>query len=345
MAKTSDRAQSLVRKYTEIFFVVSAYWIVSISMVFLNKLLLSSQSINLPAPFFITLFQCLSSALICLIAGHMAQYSPKIKSIIPVQITFDVQTAVSVFPLSIIFVLMITLNNFCLKNVEVAFYFVGRSLTTVFNVILTYIVLKQKTSVPALICCGVIVFGFFLGCDQEGSTLSISGVLYGTGASFFVSLNAIHTKKTLPAVHDSVWLLSFYNNVISVALLALLMLFGGEFTILFNYEHLTSPYFWFLMSLSGFLGFAIGFVTGLQIQVTTPLTHNISGTAKAAAQTVLAVAWFSQSKTALWWLSNCLVLFGSAFYARVKQLEMQRAHELSMKSEDTKKLLDIKEQV
>ena len=40
--------------------------------------------------------------------------------------------------------------------------------------------------------------------------------------------------------------------------------------------------------------FAIGYVTGLQIKVTSPLTHNISGTAKAAAQTVLATHWFNE---------------------------------------------------
>lgn len=240
---------------------------------------------------------------------------------------------------------MITLNNLCLKNVDVAFYFVGRSLTTVFNVILTFVVLKQKTSPAALTCCAVIVFGFFLGCDQEGASFSLSGVLYGAGASFFVSLNAIHTKKTLPSVGNSVWLLSFYNNVISVALLALLMLVTGEFSTVYYYEHLTSFHFWLLMSLSGFFGFAIGFVTGLQIQVTTPLTHNISGTAKAAVQTVLAVVWQSQSKTLLWWLSNCFVLFGSAFYARVKQLEMQKAHEFACKQDkgdDTETLLRVR---
>ena len=40
-----------------------------------------------------------------------------------------------VLPLSIIFVCMITFNNLCLKYVGVAFYYVGRSLTTVFNVV------------------------------------------------------------------------------------------------------------------------------------------------------------------------------------------------------------------
>ena len=57
-------------------------------------------------------------------------------------------------------------------------------------------------------------------------------------------------------------------------------------------------------------------------QVTSPLTHNISGTAKAAAQTVIATQWFNEMKTSWWWFSNFVVLGGSAAYARVRQLEM-----------------------
>ena len=51
-----------------------------------------------------------------------------------------------VLPLSVVFVLMITTNNLCLKNVGVSFYYVGRSLSTVFNVLLTYLLLGNKTS-------------------------------------------------------------------------------------------------------------------------------------------------------------------------------------------------------
>ena len=67
------------------------------------------------------------------------------------------------------------------------------------------------------------------------------------------------------------------------------------------------------MTLSGVFGFMMGYVTGWQIQVcfnkftnyyifkaTSPLTHNISGTAKAAAQTVMAVAWWHEIKTFMW---------------------------------------------
>ena len=40
-----------------------------------------------------------------------------------------------VLPLSAVFVGMITFNNLCLKHLGVSFYNVGRSLTTVFNVV------------------------------------------------------------------------------------------------------------------------------------------------------------------------------------------------------------------
>ena len=74
-----------------------------------------------------------------------------------------------VMPLSIVFVGMITFNNLCLKNVGVSFYYISRSLTTVFNVIMSYILLGQKTSIRAMVCCAIIILGFYLGVDEEGS--------------------------------------------------------------------------------------------------------------------------------------------------------------------------------
>jgi GDP-fucose transporter C1 len=94
------------------------------------------------------------------------------------------------------------------------------------------------------------------------------------------------------------------------------------------------------MTISGLLGFAMSYVTGLQIQVrgpytwrytlsrpwvqvTSALTHNISGTAKAAAQTVLGVAYYAEVKTVMWWTSNAVVLAGSAAYTYVQQQAMK----------------------
>ena len=341
------RERSLTVQYLEIGTVVSAYWIISISMVFLNKKLLSGM--DLDAPLFVTLYQCICSASIIALTVMISKRSKRLSKLMPKDMQIKSETLVSVLPLSLIFVSMITFNNLCLKYVGVAFYFVGRSLTTVFNVILTYIVLGQKTSYPALICCCLIIVGFFLGVDQEGDSgsLSIAGVVYGVLASLFVSLNAIHTKKTLPIVDHSVWSLNLYNSINAIILLTILMVITGELQSLWNYDKIFDFYFWFLMTVSGVFGFAIGFVTALQIQVTTPLTHNVSGTAKAAAQTVLACIWFQEVKTTLWWISNIIVMVGSAAYARVRQLEMAKTHSTLTRvktQEDSEQLLKGKEQ-
>ncbi len=76
---------------------------------------------------------------------------------------------------------------------------------------------------------------------------------------------------------------------------------------------------------AGVMGFAIAYVTGLQIKVTSALTHNVSGTAKAAFQTLLGVLWYHETKTGAWWLSNGVVLAGSTAYSQVRTWEMHSA--------------------
>ena len=56
-------------------------------------------------------------------------------------------------------------------------------------------------------------------------------------------------------------------------------------------DKLFSSFFWFSMSVTGVMGFAIGLVTVMQVKATSPLTHNISGTAKAAVQVCFVVVF------------------------------------------------------
>lgn len=168
--------------------------------------------------------------------------------------------------------------------------------------------------------------GFWLGVDQEGlaGSLSWSGVIFGVLASAFVSLNAIFTKKVMPAVDSNIWTLSYYNNVNASILFLPLLLIFGDLNRLLHFSLVFDLWFWTMMTLSGVFGFAIGYVTGLQIKYTSPLTHNVSGTAKACAQTVIAVVYNSSSKTVLWWTSNMLILCGSSAYTWVRGQEMKK---------------------
>lgn len=188
----------------------------------------------------------------------------------------------------------------------------------------------EKTSFKCIICCAIIISGFWLGIDQEqvAGTLSILGTFFGITGSLLLALYTIRMKQTLPYVDQDVFLLSYCNNLYSIVLFIPLMLINGEHIAIFNYGKLWQPFFWCAMTTGGLCGFAIGYFTALQIKVTSPLTHNISGTAKACAQTILATYWFNETKSFLWWVSNVIVLGASAYYARLRQLKLSKEYKL-----------------
>ncbi|XP_015194844.1 GDP-fucose transporter 1 isoform X2 [Lepisosteus oculatus] len=318
------KTDSFLMKAIKIALVVALYWFISITMVFLNKYLLDSPALKLDAPLFVTFFQCFVTVGLCWCMSLLSRLCPT--SVEFPSVKLDLKMSREILPLSVVFIGMITFNNLCLKYVGVAFYNVGRSLTTVFNVLMSYLIIKQTTSSYALLCCGVIIGGFWLGVDQEGAagSLSWTGIMFGVLASLCVSLNAIYTKKVMPVVDGSIWKLTYYNNVNACFLFIPLIVVFGEFKTLFYFDKLDSWYFWGMMTLGGVFGFAIGYVTGLQIKFTSPLTHNVSGTAKACAQTVLAVIYSEDTKSLLWWTSNLMVLAGSFAYTWVKGLEMKK---------------------
>uniref|UniRef100_A0A6P7FY28 GDP-fucose transporter 1-like n=1 Tax=Diabrotica virgifera virgifera TaxID=50390 RepID=A0A6P7FY28_DIAVI len=157
-------------------------------------------------------------------------------------------------------------------------------------------------------------------------SLSIPGFVFGILGSLSLSLFSIFTKKVLPKLNGEVWPLSYVNNVYASILLLPVMILNNEIKELYNYTNFGSPYFWSIVVAGGLCGFTIGFFTTMQIKYTSALTHNISGTAKACAQTVLATYWYQETKSFLWWSSNIIVLFGSACYTWIKQRDMEKRH-------------------
>jgi len=312
--------------------VVAVYWFVSISMVYLNKALMSSKEVSIDAPLFVTWFQCVVTTAICVACGRVGEMSrrlpnqgsdsgkPNFYTQFP-KAEYRMGTARRVLPLSIVFVGMITFNNLCLKWVEVSFYNVARSLTIVFNVFFTAVVLGGSSSFRTLLCLVVVICGFLIGSGGEVN-FSPKGTAAGIASSLFVSLNSILTKKILPVVDDNHWKLTFYNNVnASLLFLPLILIIERESILSAVGNKLSSPLFWGAMSIAGFFGFSIGIVTVLQIKATSPLSHNISGTAKAAVQSLMAFYIWKNDPTFLGICGIFTTLGGSLLYTFVKMRE------------------------
>ena len=306
---------------THVVYVVATYWMVSISMVYLNKMLLSNPEASIPAPMFVTWYQCVLTCVICVILGNLGETTrsnggPSFLNEFA-KVRYDMKSGITALPLSLIFVGMIAFNNLCLQYVEVSFYNVARSLSIVFNVIFTYTLLGKSTSLLTCSTLLVVCVGFLVGIDGEVN-FSMIGTAAGVMSSLFVSLNSIYTSKILPKLDNDKSMLLFYNNYnASFLFLPLIILFETEL-ILNNIPKLFSLFFWFAMSVTGAMGFAIGLVTVMQVKATSPLGHNISGTAKAAVQSLLAFYIWGNPATVKVILGIFLVLGGSGLYTWVQ---------------------------
>ena len=114
---------TLVQRYVHILAVVACYWFVSITMVFVNKSLLSGSE-KLDAPLFVTWYQCVVTVAACYLIQAAARLFPGTITFPSLQL--DMKIIKQVLPLSVVFVCMITFNNLCLKNVGVSFYYISR---------------------------------------------------------------------------------------------------------------------------------------------------------------------------------------------------------------------------
>lgn len=321
--------------------VVCAYWVVSICLVYLNKVLVS-DGLFVSAPLAVAWFQCVFTVLICWLAGRCGRRARRAEAgaYAPVSahdggasappppgffaqfpaVEYGLAPARRILPLSCVFVGMISFNILCLQMVEVSFYNVARSLTIVFNVFFSRLFLGIPTSWKTMGCLAIVISGFIMGTHGE-LNFSLVGTMSGVLSSLFVSLNSIFTKKVLPVVDDNHWRLTFYNNLNASFLFLPLVYHFERNIILTSLDKLSSPVFWSVMSAAGFFGFSIGIVTVLQIKATSPLTHNISGTAKAAVQSLMAFYLWGNGWTMVGVLGIFTVLGGSLLYTIVRMSE------------------------
>lgn len=79
-----------------------------------------------------------------------------------------------------------------------------------------------------------------------------------------------------------------------------------------------------MMILAALLSVLISVATFMQINYTSALTNNISGTVKAAVQTVLAVLVFGNEITPTNALGLAMVIGGSGLYSWIRFQEMQQ---------------------
>ncbi|EGG20555.1 GDP-fucose transporter [Cavenderia fasciculata] len=200
---------------------------------------------------------------------------------------------------------------------------IARSLAICFSLLLTYLILKTKTSFKASMACIVVFFGFVLGVMGEVN-FSWLGVTFGVLSSLFVALYSIYVKRVLPACDQNEWKLSIYNTAISIVLILPLSIVSGEFQTIWMEPIIYTGQFWLMMTIAGAMGYLISIAVFMQIKHTSPLTNSISATLKSCLQTILAVWVWGNEISFTNAIGIVLVIFGSFYYSFVRYQEMKK---------------------
>ena len=310
---------------------VAFYFVVSISLVFLNKYVMKGY--NFPYPIFVTWYQQIVSLASLFVCSKLCSYLlPEKYAFVP-PLEFDLGVAQQIFPLTVLFVCMLSFNNLCLRYVEVWFYQVARSLTILFTLCISYFYFGVSTSRRTICACAIVVFGFLLGSvgrgggdsfsGQKGSSgyAKAAGIVFGLLSSVFVSLYGIYVKKKLAVVANNEWRLLNYNTAMSFVLIIPVIFLAGEGGVM-KEGVIRSLRFWADMTFTGVFSFLICVAIFIQVKFTSPLTNNISGTAKACCQTVLAIVVWHSRVSFEGVLGIILVLGGSGWYSFIRYQEM-----------------------
>lgn len=314
--------------------VVLSYWTISISMVFANKYLVGEKS-SVDISLFVSWVQCIATVFLLLaFTVGRAFYTKDWES---PRISYSSFTAKPVLQMAFCFVLMLSFNNMCLKLVGVSFYQVARSTTIIFVVIFSVTILKKAVSRWIVGCCLLVATGFFLGIDQEKvmGSLSVQGVAFGVASSVFIALTGIFTKTALDVFERNEIKLTLCTNAIAIVIFIPVVLLTGQLSAALSSGQLADQYFWVFLLVSGALGTMMAWISAVQINVTSPVTHHISANTKAILQTLIAVVYYHETKSGLWWVSVVLVVIGACSYA------IRRYHEEKMtpKEDDVEKNL------
>ncbi|KAL5478355.1 hypothetical protein ACEPAI_2539 [Sanghuangporus weigelae] len=297
-----------------VFGTVSFYMVAALAMVMANKWVLNTTTV----PLFFLLTQLIIAVLLFLVS-HAA-------GIIRVSFHFDLALFKGLAPMVILNVVGLSFSNFTLKLVDASFYQVARGLVLPFTVLTSFIFIHARPSRAILLACLVVTLGFFVGVFLDGVHVSMAGIFFGVASSATTALHAVVIKKAIKLLNDSALDLSWYTNLLSAAVLSVVVVVCGELpgvlALLYGDARELRTFVWGSL-ITGTVGFLMSLASLLSIKVTSPITHMVSSAVRGVAASFLGVWLFHDIITSGRAASIAIILGGSIYYTWVKHVESQ----------------------
>ena len=305
------------------------YMMSSLGCIFTNKYLLNSSSEKADA-IFVAWFQNFFEFLVILLLTSIDCCSERFRFFPP--LLYVKKDALKIMPSVIFFVSTILLNNKCMESISLTSYQIARSLTIIFNVIFTYLVLRVKTSLAAILACVGVVVGFIVGLEGE-IQLSVKGTVYGILSSIALAMYSVTSKKSMDMLNGNQFILIEYIIPFSLLILTPMVAIRGGFDVFFERHSLK---FWIAQVVGSVFGTLINIASFVCIKHTSPLTFNMVGTLNSCLTSTIAYVFFKgENFTITKAAGNVTIIIFTFIYSCAKRQENNKQEEANEQEKST----------
>lgn len=320
----------------------AAYCVASASMVLLNKAALSSFDFNSTTS--LLFFQCL----VCVILVKLAELAGLvtiepwnwkiIKASLPAcamceralhlfeLLNINTITLQAWFPVNLIFVGMIWTSFFALKNLGVPMATVLKNLTNLFVIGGDYFFYQKTYGGAVWLTLGLMGASAVCGAATD-LAFNIPGYLWQLVNCFFTAAYSLYLRgvmerlvaMTVNKTRLDEFSMVFYNNLLSLPLLTVLIWWGGEFETLPTEPALSDPGFLAAAVASSLLAFCISFASLWFLSSTTATTYSLVGSLNKIPVAIIGLIVFNVPWSPQNLLSILVGLGAGVIFVRAKQ--------------------------
>ncbi|KFM24148.1 GDP-mannose transporter GONST1 [Auxenochlorella protothecoides] len=290
------------------------YCIASMSMVLLNKVALSSFSFASPNA--LLFFQCA----LCVVATR-ACHAAGLITLEPL----SARIVRAWLPVNLLFVAMIGTSFWALASLNVAMATVLKNLTNLFTLGGDYVLHGRTYGAPVLGCMALMAVSALcsaltdLSFNARGYAWQMANC--AATAAYSLALRGTMDKiapLTVSGRKMDEFSMVFYNNLLSLPFIALLMAASGEAGRVWSEPDLGNPAFMAVAALSGLIGFGISFTSLWFISTTTATIYSLVGSLNKVPLALIGLLAFNAPWTPRNLASILVGLAAGAVFALAK---------------------------
>ncbi|KAL3139932.1 hypothetical protein ABBQ38_004222 [Trebouxia sp. C0009 RCD-2024] len=293
----------------------AAYCVASASMVLLNKAALSSFDFNSTTS--LLFFQCL----VCVILVKTAD----LLGFVTLE-PWNMKIIQAWFPVNLIFVGMIWTSFFALKNLGVPMATVLKNLTNLFVIGGDYFFYNKTYGSAVWLTLGLMMLSAVCGAATD-LAFNLTGYFWQLINCMFTAAYSLYLRGvmdrlvglTVNKTRLDEFSMVFYNNLLSLPLLLILIWQGGEFDSLAQEPALQNPYFLTAALASSLLAFCISFASLWFLSSTTATTYSLVGSLNKIPVALIGLVAFNVPWSPQNLLSILVGLGAGVIFVRAKQ--------------------------